>query len=45
MSRFPPQEVEEALGKVRSACLSLPETSMRLSHGGPAFSFGSRSAL
>jgi hypothetical protein len=37
MSRFPPQQVEEALGKVRSACLSLPETSMRLSHGGPAF--------
>ena len=37
MSRFPPQQVEEALGKVRSACLSLPETSMRFSHGGPAF--------
>jgi hypothetical protein len=37
MSRFPQHEVEEALAKVREACLSLPETSERLSHGGPAF--------
>jgi hypothetical protein len=37
MSRFPEREVEEALAKVRAACLALPETSERLSHGGPAF--------
>jgi hypothetical protein len=37
MSRFPQREVEEALAKVRTACLALPETSERLSHGGPAF--------
>jgi hypothetical protein len=37
MSRFPQHEVEQALAKVRDACLSLPETSERLSHGGPAF--------
>jgi hypothetical protein len=37
MSRFPQREVEEALAKVRTACLALPETSERPSHGGPAF--------
>jgi hypothetical protein len=37
MSPFPPDEVAEALAKVRAACLALPETSERLSHGGPAF--------
>jgi hypothetical protein len=37
MSRFPPHEVAEALGKVRAVCLTLPETSERPSHGGPAF--------
>jgi hypothetical protein len=29
--------VDEALARVRKACLALPETSERLSHGGPAF--------
>jgi hypothetical protein len=37
MSRFPPVEVERQLARVRAACLTLPETSERLSHGGPAF--------
>jgi hypothetical protein len=37
MSRFPPRGVAEALAKVRAICLALPETSERLSHGGPAF--------
>lgn len=37
MSRFSEREVAEALAKVRTACLRLPETSERLSHGGPAF--------
>ena len=37
MSRFPEDEVADALAKVRAACLALPETSERLSHGGPAF--------
>jgi hypothetical protein len=37
MSRFSEHEVAEALARVRSACLALPETSERLSHGGPAF--------
>ena len=37
MRRFPQCEVEDALAKVRTACLPLPETSERLSHGGPAF--------
>jgi hypothetical protein len=34
---FPQHEVAEALAKVRAACLAMPETSERLSHGGPAF--------
>ena len=37
VSRFAQHEVDEALGKVRVACLVLPETSERLSHGGPSF--------
>ena len=37
MSRFAAEVVEEALARVRTACLGLPETSERLSHGGPAF--------
>jgi hypothetical protein len=37
VSRFPPREVAEALAKVRTICLALPETSERPSHGGPAF--------
>jgi hypothetical protein len=37
MSRFPEHEVAQALAKVRTACLALPETSERPSHGGPAF--------
>jgi hypothetical protein len=37
VSRFPQDEVDQALAKVRAACLALPETSERLSHGGPAF--------
>ncbi len=37
VSRFPEREVAEALARVRAACLKLPETSERPSHGGPAF--------
>jgi hypothetical protein len=37
VSRFPEHEVAEALARVRAACLALPETTERLSHGGPAF--------
>ncbi len=37
MSRFSAEMVEQALTRVRAACLALPETSERLSHGGPAF--------
>jgi hypothetical protein len=37
VSRFQPDEVKAALAKVRRACSSFPETSERLSHGGPAF--------
>ena len=37
VSRFLPHEVDVALANVRRACLILPETSERLSHGGPAF--------
>ena len=37
MSPFPQREVAEALARVRAICLALPETSERLSHGGPAF--------
>jgi hypothetical protein len=34
---FSQPQVDGALARVRRACLSLPETSERLSHGGPAF--------
>jgi hypothetical protein len=37
VSRFAQAEVERQLARVRKACLALPETSERLSHGGPAF--------
>jgi hypothetical protein len=37
VSRFSQAEVMEALAQVRAACLALPETSERQSHGGPAF--------
>ena len=37
MSRFAPELVEQQLARVRAACLALPQTSERLSHGGPAF--------
>jgi hypothetical protein len=37
VSPFPQRDVAEALAKVRSVCLALPETSERASHGGPAF--------
>ena len=37
VSRFSEAEVTEALAKVRAACLALPETSERQSHGGPAY--------
>jgi len=37
VSRFQPDEVKAALAKVRRACSIFPETSERLSHGGPAF--------
>lgn len=37
MSRYSIDEVERQLVRVRTACLTLPETSERLSHGGPAF--------
>lgn len=37
MSRYPVDEVERQLARVRTACLTLPETSERVSHGGPAF--------
>lgn len=30
-------DVETQLARLRTACLSLPQTSERLSHGGPAF--------
>jgi hypothetical protein len=37
VSRFAQAEVERQLARVRKSCLALPETSERLSHGGPAF--------
>jgi hypothetical protein len=37
VSRFGHQQVDEALDRVRKACLALPQASERLSHGGPAF--------
>ncbi len=37
MSSYRDSDVQRVLARVRSACLRLPETSERLSHGGPAF--------
>jgi hypothetical protein len=37
VSRFATELVEQQLSRVRAACLALPQTSERLSHGGPAF--------
>ena len=37
VSRFAQHEVEEGLAWVRRACLTLPDASKRLSHGGPGF--------
>ena len=37
MPRHLAAEVERQLTRVRTACLTLPETSERVSHGGPAF--------
>jgi hypothetical protein len=37
VSRFASEVVQRALARVRAACLCLPQTSERLSHGGPAF--------
>jgi hypothetical protein len=37
VSRFARDVVEQNLSRVRAACLALPQTSERLSHGGPAF--------
>jgi hypothetical protein len=37
VSRFATEVVEQAVARVRAACLALPQTSERLSHGGPAF--------
>ena len=37
MSRFEAARVERELARVRTACLELPETTERFSHGGPAF--------
>jgi hypothetical protein len=45
VSRFGKHEVEEGLAWVRRACLTLPDTSERLSHGGPAFFIRSKNAL
>ncbi len=44
MSRFARAEVERVLELVRAACLPLPTVTERLSHGGPAFFVGTRSA-
>ena len=37
LSRFGRDVVEQHLSRVRTACLALPQTSERLSHGGTAF--------
>jgi hypothetical protein len=38
-------DVADALGRVRAACLTLPETSERLSHGAPSFFVRDRSTF
>jgi hypothetical protein len=40
-----PMDAADALTRVREACLALPETSERLSHGAPAFFIGGRRAF
>ena len=45
MSRFPPQEVAEALAKVRALCLAFPETEQRESHGEPCWFAGGKKAF
>lgn len=37
MLRFSAAEIERQLARVRAACVTLPETSERVSQGGPAF--------
>ena len=37
MADYTGGDVETQLARVRAACLALPQTSERLSHGGPAF--------
>jgi hypothetical protein len=37
VSRYAWKVVEQNLARVREVCLALPQTSERLSHGGPAF--------
>lgn len=37
MGRFAVEVVEQELARVRAVCLALPQTTERLSHGGPAF--------
>lgn len=38
-------DVVDALARVRAACLALPETTERLSHGAPSFFFRDRSTF
>ena len=40
-----PAEREQTLGRIREICLSLPETSERLSHGAPTFFVRGRDEL
>jgi hypothetical protein len=42
MAGYSSADVDRALEMVRSAALKLPESSERLSHGGPAFFIGGR---
>lgn len=37
MADYRVTDLEEQLARVRSGCLALPQTSERLSHGGPAY--------
>lgn len=37
MADYTSADVEAQLARVRAACLALPQTSERLSHGGPAY--------
>src|SRR5262245_59692082 len=40
-----PTRAETALARVRKLCLSLPDASERLNHGGPTFFIGSKQAF